>query len=113
MADESLVERVLRAVEHVPPGCVVAYGDVAALVGIGPRHVGNVLAQWGSGVPWWRVTNRDGILPEPLLDAARRHWEDEGVSLRPDGRGCRIADHRADLAELSVRWEQSVTDLRG
>ena len=113
MADESLVERVLRAAEQVPPGNVVAYGDIAALVGIGPRHVGNVLARWGSGVPWWRVTNREGILPEPLLEVARRHWQDESVALRHDGRGCRIAEHRADLVELSARWEQAVADLRG
>ena len=113
MAEESLVERVLRAAEQVPPGRVVAYGDIAAMVGIGPRHVGNVLARWGSGVPWWRVTNRDGILPPALLGQARLHWEDEGIGLRDDGRGCRIAEHRADLSELSVRWEQAIADLPG
>ncbi len=111
MADEALIERVLRAVEQVPSGHVVAYGDIAVLVGIGPRHVGNVLAQWGSGVPWWRVTNRNGILPPPLLDKARRHWENEGVGLRPDGRGCRISEHRPDLAELSARFQSAIADL--
>ena len=111
MADEALIERVLRAVEHVPPGHVVAYGDIAGLVGIGPRHVGNVLAQWGSGVPWWRVTNRNGVLPPALLDDARRHWEDEGVGLRPDGQGCRISQHRPDWAELAARWRSAVADI--
>lgn len=111
MADDSLAERVLRAVEQIPPGRVVAYGDIAALVGIGPRHVGNVLGRWGSGVPWWRVTNRDGILPPPLLAEAQLHWRAEGVGLRPDGRGCQIAAHRADLAALSASWEQSIAEL--
>ena len=111
MADDTLVERVLRAVEQVPSGSVVSYGDLGAIVGIGPRHVGNVLARWGSGVPWWRVTNRDGELPQPLLAQAVPHWETEGVTQRADGRGCRIAAHRADLAELASRWEQSVADL--
>ena len=33
--DEVMVERVLRAVELVPAGRVVSYGDLAALVGTG------------------------------------------------------------------------------
>ena len=37
--DDVLVERVLRAVELVPRGRVVSYGDLAALVGTGPRQV--------------------------------------------------------------------------
>ena len=35
-------ERVLRAVELVPAGRVVSYGDLAALVGTGPRGMGAV-----------------------------------------------------------------------
>ena len=111
MADEALVERVLRAIEQIPPGKVVAYGDIATLVGIGPRHVGNVLARWGSSVSWWRVTNRLGELPLPLLDEARHHWADEGISVRPDGGGCNISDHRADLIELAAHWSASIADM--
>lgn len=113
MVDEALVERVLRAVEQVPPGTVVTYGDIATLIGVGPRHVGNVLARWGSGVPWWRVTNRLGKLPRPLLDEARRHWAAEHISLQPDGGGCRITEHRADLHELATRWRAAVADMPG
>lgn len=113
MPDDVLVERVLRAVEQVPPGTVVSYGDIAALMGIGPRQVGNVLSRWGSGAPWWRVTNRDGVLPQALLYEARRHWEAEGVAFRPDGRGCRIAEHRADLQALGTRWARAIADLPG
>lgn len=113
MADEALVERVLRAVEQVPPGRIVAYGDIAGIVGIGARHVGNVLGRWGSGVAWWRVTNRDGVLPRALLEAALPHWDAEGVTLRSDGLGCRIQDHRADLREVAANWERAIADLPG
>lgn len=113
MADDALVERVLRAVEQVPPGRIVAYGDIAGIVGIGPRHVGNVLGRWGSGVAWWRVTNRNGQLPAAMLQAALAHWEVEGVTLRADGTGCRIEHHRADLRELAAAWETATADLPG
>lgn len=92
--DDALVERVLRVVELVPAGSVVSYGDVAAAVGTGPRQVGRIMAQWGSEVPWWRVTNAAGQLPEALLLQARRRWQAEGVALLPSGRGCRITAHR-------------------
>ena len=111
MADEGLAERVLRAVELIPPGRVASYGDIAAVVGIGPRHVGNVLAKYGSGVPWWRVTNRLGEIPPSLLEDARRHWEHEIISVREDGRGCHLSRHRVDLEDLALRWEQAVADI--
>jgi methylated-DNA-protein-cysteine methyltransferase related protein len=38
--DERLDELVLRAVELVPPGRVVSYGDLGHVVGTGPRRVG-------------------------------------------------------------------------
>lgn len=111
--DDVLVERVLRAVELVPPGQVVSYGDLAALVGIGPRQVGAVMSQWGSGVPWWRVTNHTGRLPAPLLARAREHWHAEGIATGPDGLGARIRAHRADLLALAAAYEAAVADLDG
>ncbi|WP_122261640.1 MGMT family protein [Ornithinimicrobium cerasi] len=111
--DEVLVERVLRAVEQVPRGRVVSYGDVAALVGIGPRHVGNVLAAWGGDVPWWRVTNVAGVLPPDLLARARPHWDEEGIEVRPDGRGCRITAYRADLERLARDHARATAGLDG
>lgn len=100
--DELLVERVLRAVEQVPRGRVVSYGDVAALVGTGPRHVGQVMRHWGGNVAWWRVTDHRGDLLGELLERARPHWEAEGIVVRPDGRGCRITAYRADLQQLAL-----------
>lgn len=109
--DEVVVERVLRAVEQVPRGRVVSYGDVAALVGIGPRQVGSVMRLYGSNVTWWWVTSASGDLPVPLLDEARELWAAEGVLLKPNGRGCRIADCRADRLAMSRGYARAVADL--
>lgn len=111
--DDVLVERVLRAVEQVPPGRVVSYGDIAALVGTGPRQVGAVMSRWGSNVAWWRVTNRAGVLPPDLLARAREHWDEEGIGTRPDGGGCRFTVYRADLEQLERDWSRAVADLAG
>ncbi len=106
-----LVERVLRAVEQVPAGHVVCYGDLAALVGIGPRQVGSIMRHWGGNVTWWRVTNRDGDLPAELLARARPHWRREGIALKASGSGCRFADHRADLERLGGDYARAAADL--
>ena len=39
-----------------------------------------------------------------MLEHARAHWAAEGIAVRPDGRGCRMRDHRADLGELAVDY---------
>lgn len=109
--DEVAVERVLRAVEAIPRGRVAAYGDIGGVVGIGPRQVGWVMQAYGSTVPWWRVTNAAGDLPQALLDEARVAWAREGIAVKPGGHGCRIADHRADLEALARAWELAVADL--
>ena len=106
------MERVLRAVEQVPRGRVVSYGDIGALVGIGPRLVGRVMSTYGSNVTWWRVTNASGDLPPQLMDEVRERWASEGILLKPNGRGCRIAHHRADLARLDTDYRRATRDLR-
>lgn len=98
--DDVTIERVLRTVESIPPGRVAAYGRIGAICGIGPRLVGRIMAAWGSGVPWWRVTDSSGDLPGPLLARAREHWDAEGIALKPSGRGCSMADAAADLTVL-------------
>lgn len=99
MPSEALVEQVLQAVELVPRGAVVAYGDIADLVGCGPRQVGAILREYGGGVPWWRVTNARGDMHDP--DRCAPHWRAESIPLRPDGNGCAISRVRADLADLA------------
>lgn len=109
--DDVVVERVLRAVEQVPAGRVVSYGDLADLVGTGPRQVGRVMRHWGGNVTWWRVTTRDGDLAGELLERALPHWEREGIEVRAPGRGCRFAQHRADLARLAEDYARATRDL--
>ena len=109
--DELLGERILRAIEQVPRGRVVSYGDVAALVGTGPRQVGRAMGHLGAPVAWWRVVNHSGDLPAPLLAEALPHWHAEGIGLKPSGTGCRIAQHRADLAAWAAHYERAVADL--
>jgi alkylated DNA nucleotide flippase Atl1 len=68
-------EAVLDLVERIPPGRVMAYGDVAAVLGSGgARAVGTVMARFGSGVPWHRVLRADGSPPAGHeAEALRRH----------------------------------------
>lgn len=106
-----MAERVLRAVEQIPPGRVASYGDIAALVGIGPRHVGNVLRRFGSDVPWWRVVSRDGDFGGDLLTRARPHWATEGIAVKRNGLGCRMSGYRADLPALATAYREAVADL--
>ena len=113
VVDDVVVERVLRAVEQVPRGRVASYGDLAALVGVGPRLVGRVMSTYGSNVTWWRVTNSYGDLPPALMDEVRERWAAEGILLKPNWRGCRIAEYRADLRRLLRDYERATADLRG
>ncbi len=60
----SLNERVYTLVRHIPPGKVLSYGRVAALLEVpnGARAVGWALAalKAGTDVPWHRVINSAG-----------------------------------------------------
>ena len=54
-------EEVLDLVAKIPTGRVMAYSDIAEALGHGgPRQVGQAMARFGSGVPWWRVLRADG-----------------------------------------------------
>ncbi|WP_413318554.1 MGMT family protein [Agrococcus sp. 1P02AA] len=110
---ELVVELVLRCVELIPAGRVASYGTVAEICGIGPREVGSVLRHWSDGLPWWRVTNHAGDFAPELLQRALPHWEEEGILLKPNGRGCRYRDHAADAQELARRWREATADLPG
>jgi methylated-DNA-protein-cysteine methyltransferase related protein len=52
---------VLDAVDRIPAGRVMSYGDVAEMVGAGSgRAVGTVMSRHGAEVPWHRVLRSDG-----------------------------------------------------
>ena len=81
-------EAVLDVVAGIPPGSVMTYGDVAAVLGSrAARAVGNVMAWYGSDVPWWRVIRASGHPAIDHEDRALEHFRAEGTPLveTPDG----------------------------
>lgn len=109
--DELVVEKVLTAVEQIPAGRVVSYGDVGDIVGAGPRVVGAVMSRHGAMVAWWRVTNASGDFPESLRRRAREHWAEENIGWKPNGRGCRITEFRHDLETLRGDYDVAIADV--
>ncbi|MGP9695268.1 MGMT family protein [Brachybacterium sp. AOP25-B2-12] len=107
--DDLTIEKVLRTVEQIPAGRVAGYGQIGAIVGVGPRLVGRILREWGASVPWWRVTSSSG--DHPLLARAREHWEAEGIALKPNGLGCRMSEFGADLDRLRADARSAWADL--
>ncbi|HEX6444975.1 MAG TPA: MGMT family protein [Streptosporangiales bacterium] len=95
---DDFTEAVLDVVERIPPGKVMAYGDIAEYLGVGgPRQVGRVMALHGGAVPWWRVVHADGT--PALADDGRAV-----AALREDDtpmRGDRVDMRRA-------RWDGDV-----
>lgn len=108
---ELVTEHVLRCVEQIPAGRVASYGTVAEVVGIGPRQVGSIMRHFGRDVPWWRVTNHAGDFSPGLLERALEHWQDEGIKLKPNGRGCRYSRFGADVAALADAYRTAAADL--
>ncbi|MEZ5096954.1 MAG: hypothetical protein R2731_13125 [Nocardioides sp.] len=56
----------------------------------------------------------DQLLRRPAPRAARPgapRWAEEGITWKPNGLGCRIADFRADLARLADDYDRAVTHL--
>ena len=93
-------EAVLDLVDQIPAGKVLAYGDIAELLGAGgPRQVGSVLSRYGSSVTWWRVTRASGEAAEGLQDEALAHWRAEGTAMV---RGA-VAGRRVDMR--AARWD--------
>ena len=97
-SDEAVdfVRRVLDAVDTIPSGRVMAYGDIAEyLGGGGPRRVAKVMSTRGAEVPWWRVLRADGT-PAPQVAARQlQHLHDEGTPMKPSG-------DRVDI--VHARW---------
>ena len=96
---EEYAQRVLEVVAQIPPGRVVAYGDIARALGEGgARNVGTVMSRYGSDVPWWRVIRADGRPPQGHDAITIEHWRAEGT---PMVRGL-VDGGRADMAR--ARW---------
>ena len=86
---------MLDAVERIPRGRVMSYGDVAEYLGRGsPRAVGTALARYGGGVPWHRVVTSDGR-PNPSDPA--------GAAARLRRERVPFAGERVDMGR--ARWD--------
>ncbi|WP_435107593.1 MGMT family protein [Nocardiopsis synnemataformans] len=94
---DDYAEEVLAVVERIPPGRVMAYGDIAEYVGRGgPRQVGSVMSSWGGAVAWWRVVRADGRPPSCNEVRALSHYAAEGTPMRP-------GSDRVDMRR--ARWD--------
>ena len=98
LRDEEALERVRQVVAAIPPGSVLAYGDVAARAGLPGRArlVGRILAEDSGDLPWHRVLRVDGT-PAPDLAAEQlARLRGEGVlaeGRRVPMRRYRVTDH--------------------
>jgi alkylated DNA nucleotide flippase Atl1 len=102
-------DRVLDLVERIPPGQVLSYGLIAAILneesGVeegGPRQVGRVMALEGGAVPWWRVVRVDGSLPASHAIDAQAHYRDEGTPMRANGSA-------VDMAQALWQFDDEVS----
>ena len=94
LAGSDFIGRVLELVESIPAGKVMAYGEVAAALGSNaPRAVGQIMAYYGSEVPWWRVVRASGHPPVDHSTKALQHYRAEGTPLKWSGE-----TYRVDLA---------------
>lgn len=94
---------VLDLVADIPPGRVMTYGDVAAALGSrGARVVGQVMAAYGSEVPWWRVIRAGGHPPVCHEDRALEYYRAEGTPLVQSPSGT----YRVDYA--TARWSPTL-----
>jgi alkylated DNA nucleotide flippase Atl1 len=93
------VRLVLGVVRRIPPAKVMTYGDIAEFLEQGTaRQVGAAMAGFGSEVPWWRVVNASGRLPEHLRGEAAANYLAEGTPF----------DLEAERVRLSLcRWDGS------
>ncbi|HEY5822599.1 MAG TPA: MGMT family protein [Propionibacteriaceae bacterium] len=100
---DDFAEEVLQIVELIPPGRVLAYGDVAELLGHGgPRQVGQVMSRFGAAVAWWRVVRADGRPVRGLEDEALRRLRDDDTPLRGD---------RVDMGRARLRNDPRSPEL--
>jgi O-6-methylguanine DNA methyltransferase len=99
----AFAQSVLDAVDRIPRGRVMSYGDVAEYVGAGSaRAVGTVMARYGAEVPWHRVLHSDGTCATHKSDRQLETLRAEGVPMR----GARV-----DMA--TARWDGTPARPRG
>ncbi|MFG3340465.1 MGMT family protein [Glycomyces sp. NPDC048151] len=105
MTSEADWERVRRVVEALPEGTWTSYGDLAELIGTGPRQVGAYMRD-GNVARAYRVLTAGGTVSEGFRWADGRTGRDVPDLLRADGVAV-SAKGRADRAQ-----RMSVYDLK-
>lgn len=89
-------EAIFLVIAQVPEGCVITYGDVARLAGLGrgARLVGRVLSQLpdGTRLPWHRVIAAGGRISLPIGTVS---GNEQRARLRAEG--VRIHNDRVDI----------------
>ncbi|WP_417233256.1 MGMT family protein [Arthrobacter sp.] len=77
-----LVSEARAVVASIPTGHVMAYGEIAAIIGVGPRQAGRLVAALDEDVPWWRVVYADGTPASCHGGTAPELLRREGVRFR-------------------------------
>jgi methylated-DNA-protein-cysteine methyltransferase-like protein len=96
--DPKYRERVFKLVQRIPPGRVMTYGQVAAILGEGytPRTVGFVMHSSEGDLPWHRVINAQGACSTGglLLPSNKQQLmlEREGIDFDERGR-CKLENY--------------------
>ncbi len=83
MVDGDFEAAVHAVVRSIPPGEVMAYGEIAAEAGRpgSARAVGRIMAMSDGSLPWWRVVTADGRLVPGNEVEHRRRLRAEGVDV--------------------------------
>lgn len=103
---ENYRDAVYALVRLIPPGTVLAYGDIAEILSEwpnyrgGPRQVAKIMATSDGQLPWWRVVRANGTLPPDLAEQARPHWEAEQTPVRDEGVRMKVARWAPDDADF-------------
>ena len=91
--NNNFFSRVYELVAHIPPGKVMTYGQISAILGdCSARYVGYAMAGSPAGLPCHRVINRNGEMAPGLIfggpECQRARLAAEGVVFAPNGRVC-------------------------
>lgn len=78
----NVVAEVRTVVVAIPPGSVMAYGEIGHALGISPRQAGRAVSLLDDAVPWWRVIYADGTPATCHAGGALALLEAEGVPFR-------------------------------
>ena len=102
-----VVADVRDAIAAIPKGSVATYGDIGARIGLGPRHVGNLMGALGDDVAWWRVVRATGAAATCHGGTAWQLLLEDGVATR----GSRVDLDRARVGPSFRTADASLSEL--